>query len=58
MKDDCLFCKIVRKEIPSKILYEDDDILVMLDAFPDTDGHTLVIPRNTLKIFMKYLMRF
>lgn len=37
MKDDCLFCKIVRKEIPSKILYEDDDILVMLDAFPDTD---------------------
>ena len=46
MKDDCLFCKIVRKEIPSKILYEDDDILVMLDAFPDTDGHTLVIPKE------------
>lgn len=45
MKDDCLFCKIVRKEVPSKILYEDDDILVMLDAFPDTDGHTLVIPK-------------
>jgi len=46
MKDDCLFCKIVRKEIPSKILYEDDDILVILDAFPDTDGHTLIIPKK------------
>ena len=46
MKDDCLFCKIVRKEVPSKILYEDDDILVMLDAFPDTDGHTLVISKK------------
>lgn len=46
MKDDCLFCKIVRKEVPSKILYEDDDILVMLDAFPDTDGHTLIIPKK------------
>ena len=46
MKNDCLFCKIVRKEVPSKILYEDDDILVILDAFPDTDGHTLIIPKK------------
>lgn len=46
MKEDCLFCKIVRKEVPANILYEDDDILVMLDAYPDTDGHTLVIPKK------------
>ena len=46
MNDNCLFCKIVRKEVPAKILYEDDDILVMLDAFPDTDGHTLVISKK------------
>ena len=46
MKDDCLFCKIVRKEVPSLILYEDDDILVMLDAYPDVSGHTLVIPKK------------
>lgn len=46
MKDDCLFCKIIRKEIPSYTLYEDEDILVILDAYPDTDGHTLVIPKN------------
>ncbi len=46
MKDDCLFCKIVRKEVPALILYEDDDILIMLDAYPNTDGHTLVIPKK------------
>jgi histidine triad (HIT) family protein len=46
MKDDCLFCKIARKEVASLCLYEDDDIMVILDAFPDTDGHTLVIPKK------------
>ena len=46
MKDDCLFCKIIKKEIPSKTLYEDDDVIVILDAFPNTDGHTLVIPKK------------
>lgn len=46
LKDDCLFCKIIRKEIPSYTLYEDDDVLVLLDAYPDTDGHTLVIPKK------------
>lgn len=46
MKDNCLFCKIVNGEVPSSILYEDEDILVMLDAYPDTDGHTLVIPKK------------
>ncbi len=46
MNDNCLFCKITRKEVPAKILYEDDDILVMLDAYPDTDGHTLIIPKK------------
>lgn len=46
MKDNCLFCKIVNGEVPSSVLYEDEDILVMLDAYPDTDGHTLVIPKK------------
>ena len=46
MKDDCLFCKIARKEVDSKILYEDEDIMVIMDAYPDTDGHTLVIPKK------------
>lgn len=46
MKDDCLFCKISRKEIDSLCLYEDDDVMVILDAYPDCDGHTLVIPKK------------
>ena len=46
MKNDCLFCKIVNKEVYAKILYEDNDVMVILDAYPDTDGHTLVIPKK------------
>ena len=42
---DCIFCKIVSKEIPTKILYEDDDTISFLDAFPVEKGHTLVIPK-------------
>tara|TARA_B100000029_G_C17495161_1_gene930548 strand:+ start:711 stop:1121 length:411 start_codon:yes stop_codon:yes gene_type:complete len=43
---DCIFCKIIAKEIPAKILYEDDDSISFLDAFPLTLGHTLVIPKK------------
>ena len=42
----CIFCKIVSKEIPTKILYEDDDTVSFLDAFPVAKGHTLVIPKT------------
>ena len=43
---DCIFCKIISKEIPTKILYEDDDSISFLDAFPVAKGHTLVIPKK------------
>ena len=43
---DCIFCKIVSKEIPAKILYEDDYSISFLDAFPVAKGHTLVIPKK------------
>lgn len=43
---DCIFCKIISKEIPTKILYEDDDTISFLDAFPVAKGHTLVIPKQ------------
>lgn len=42
---ECLFCKIVNGEVPSNKLYEDDKIIVILDAYPNVDGHTLVIPK-------------
>ena len=43
---DCIFCKIVSKEIPTKILYEDEYTIAFLDAFPVAKVHTLVIPKQ------------
>jgi histidine triad (HIT) family protein len=43
--NDCLFCKIVAGEIPSKRIYEDGHYLAFLDIFPANRGHTLVIPK-------------
>ena len=43
---DCLFCKIVNKEIPANIIYEDDNFLAFLDLNQTTMGHTLIIPKK------------
>lgn len=43
---DCIFCKIVNKEIPAHIVYEDDDFLAFLDIHPVSVGHTLIIPKE------------
>ena len=48
---DCLFCKIINKEIPAKIIYEDDNYLSFLDINPNTKGHTLVIPKKHTDTF-------
>lgn len=44
--DDCLFCKIVRGEIPSKKAYEDDSVLVFHDIHPIAPVHLLLIPKQ------------
>lgn len=46
---DCIFCKIVKKDIPSIILYEDKDCMVILDRFPSSVGHSLVISKRHYK---------
>lgn len=43
---DCIFCKIVAKEIPAHIIYEDNDFLAFLDIRPLAPGHALVIPKK------------
>ncbi len=43
---DCIFCRIVAGEIPSKKIYEDSDHIAFLDIFPASKGHSLVIPKN------------
>ena len=42
---DCIFCKIAKKEIPSKIITETNKSIAFLDVFPLSRGHTLVIPK-------------
>ncbi|GAB6162385.1 HIT family protein [Desulfothermus naphthae] len=43
---ECIFCKIVRGEIPCAEVYSDDNILAFLDIAPISKGHTLVIPKD------------
>lgn len=43
---DCIFCKIVKKEIPAKVVYENEHVLAFLDINPIAKGHTLVIPKK------------
>ena len=42
----CIFCKIINGDIPSKKVYEDKDVLAILDISQATKGHTLVIPKK------------
>ena len=46
MADNCLFCKIIRGEIPSKKVYEDELCYAFLDIQPQAPGHALIVPRR------------
>ena len=46
MIDECLFCKIIDREIPSKIEYEDDEMLAFHDINPQAPTHILIIPKQ------------
>ena len=48
-----IFCKIINGEIPSKTIYEDDIVLVILDVNPRSNGHSLVIPKKHYKDLME-----
>ena len=45
-KDNCIFCKIINGEIPSHVLYEDEQFKVILDVNPATKGHALILPKE------------
>lgn len=49
MKDNCLFCKIIKGEIPSYKVYENEHTLAFLDINPESYGHTLIIPKKHFK---------
>lgn len=43
---NCIFCKIINGEIPSYTIYEDEMIKAFLDVNPDSNGHTLIVPKQ------------
>ena len=44
--EDCIFCKILKGEIPSRKVYEDETIEIIMNINPNTNGHLLVIPKE------------
>ncbi len=44
--DNCIFCKIINKEIPSDFVYEDNDLIVIKDRAPKAPIHMLIIPKE------------
>lgn len=47
--EDCVFCKIIKKEIPSKIVYEDSSTIVFKDINPKAPVHLLAVPREHIE---------
>ena len=51
-KEDCIFCKIVRGEIPCERVYEDKNFIGFLDINPKAEGHTLIVSKNHYKTML------
>ena len=49
----CLFCSVVEKKIPSKIVYEDDQVLAFEDIHPQAPVHILIIPRKHISTVLE-----
>jgi histidine triad (HIT) family protein len=50
----CIFCKIVSKESPSYLIYENEELMVLLDIFPYSKGHLLVISKQHVESFLTF----
>jgi len=46
MENDCVFCKIINKEIPSDIIYENENVIVFKDINPKAEIHLLIVSKN------------
>lgn len=44
--NDCIFCKIIKKDIPANIIYEDENFIAFLDINPINKGHVLLVPKE------------
>ncbi|MBM7544067.1 HIT family protein [Periweissella beninensis] len=52
--NDCIFCKIISGDIPSYVVYEDDDVKAFLDITQATPGHTLLVPKQHVTDIFEY----
>ncbi|MEX0616962.1 MAG: HIT domain-containing protein [Candidatus Woykebacteria bacterium] len=50
--EDCLFCKIINKEIPTEFIYEDREVVVFKDINPKSRVHYLIVPSGHIKSFL------
>lgn len=51
--EDCIFCKIINKQIPSQILYEDEEIIAFKDIEPVAPVHVLIVPKKHIASVME-----
>jgi histidine triad (HIT) family protein len=49
MSNECLFCRIINREIPTRFLYEDDDYVVFRDINPAAPVHLLLVPKKHIR---------
>lgn len=56
--NECIFCKIIKGELPSYTVYEDDDIKVIMNINPTTNGHLLLLPKKHLETFLDVSQEF
>lgn len=50
--ENCIFCKIINGEIPSRTIYEDDIVKIIMNINPNTNGHLLAIPKEHVENLM------
>ncbi len=50
--ENCIFCKIINNELPSKTIYEDEQIKIIMNINPNTNGHLLVLPKKHMENLM------
>ena len=46
VNEDCIFCRIIQGDIPSKTVYEDDNVKAIMDVAPASKGHIIILPKN------------
>ena len=54
--EDCIFCKVVKREIPSQIVYEDDDVLAFKDINPGAPVHVVAVPKKHISGVMDIMV--